>query len=103
MIERTKEERKEAINLQEALQLKPDEGAIVIIKDNKNNRSLETFNISTGNVLETLARTLAKITYLCSIQRNISEEERLSYLELLLSFIKDEYEVHYSKGTKLEL
>jgi len=99
----TEEERRKAINLQEVLQLKPDEGAIVIIKNNKHNRSLKTFNISTGNVLETLAATLAKIIYLCSIQKNISEEERLSYLELLLSFIKDEYETHYSKGTKLEL
>jgi hypothetical protein len=45
---------------------------------------------------------LAETMYLCSISRNISEEARLSYLELLLSFIKDEYEAHYSKGTKLE-
>jgi hypothetical protein len=80
------------------LQLKPDEKAIVIIKG----RGVKTFNISTGDVLETLASILAKIMYACSIQRNISEEERLSYLELLLSFIKDEYEDHYSKGTTLK-
>lgn len=90
-------ERQKAIA--QALQLQPDEKAIVIIKG----RSVETFNINTGDVLETLASTLAKIMYLCSIQRNISEEERLSYLQLLLSFIKDEYETHYSKGTKLKL
>jgi hypothetical protein len=92
-------ERQKAIA--QALQLKPDEKAIVIIEDNKNKTTLEPFNINTGSVLETLASTLAKIMYACSIQRNISEEERLSYLELLLSFIKDEYETHYSKGTKL--
>lgn len=100
MIEGTKEEITEVIK--KALQLKPNEKAIVII-DHNNKRTIDTINVSTGNVLVTLAMALAEIMYLCSISRNISAEERLSYLELLLSFIKDEYEVHYSKGTKLEL
>jgi hypothetical protein len=100
MIEGGRKEITEVIK--KALQLEPDEKAIVIIDDNKNKRTIDTINVSIGNVLVTLAMALAETMYLCSISRNISEEARLSYLELLLSFIKDEYEAHYSKGTKLE-
>lgn len=81
----------------QALQLKPDEKAIVIIKG----RSVETFNISTLDLIEMLASTLAKIMSARSIQGNISEEEKLSFLQLLLNFIKDEYE-NYSKATTLK-
>lgn len=92
------EEEKRKETIQKALQLKPEESAIVVIRNHQHNViDQATYNVNDLGLLELLSNILIKTVRKISIGSNLSDAQELLGLKELLQTLEYEYKNHYLK------
>lgn len=92
------EEEKRIEAIEEVLKLKPEESAIIVIKNNQHDLIYQSnYNVSDLGLLELASNILVKRMREMAIKSNISEEQELLGLREVLQTLEYEYINHYFK------